>query len=194
MNFLKRRIENMYFERPGEENTSKTIDIAVKAALERGISHIVAASTRGGTALKLMDAVSGKDVKLVVITHNVGFAKEAEDKFDPETRKKLEKAGHVVHTSTMVTRNINKAVSDKFGGYSQTELVNAALRMFGQGIKVCVEMAAMACDSGLVPFDEIICVAGTGKGADTAVIIRANSSNRFFDIKIKEILCKPFNF
>ena len=52
----------------------------------------------------------------------------------------------------------------------------------------------MACDAGLIPFADVVAVAGTGRGADTAVVLRANSSNRFFDIKFKEILCKPKNF
>jgi hypothetical protein len=55
-------------------------------------------------------------------------------------------------------------------------------------------MAAMAADAGLIPCEDVIAVAGTVKGADTALIIEANSSNRFFDIKIKEVLVKPKNF
>ncbi len=184
----------MHFEKPGAHNTEKTLETAVAAATERGITHLVVASTNGDTAKKALDRISGTDLKLVVVTHNVGFSREGADEFDPRIREKVEKTGHVVHTGTMVTRNINRAISDKLGGYSQTEIVSATLRMFCQGIKVCVEMAAMACDSGLIPFGEVICVAGTGKGADTAAVIRADSSNRFFNIKVKEILCKPYNF
>lgn len=40
----------------------------------------------------------------------------------------------------------------------------------------------------------VVPVAGTGRGADTAAILSANSSNRFFDIKIREILAKPRHF
>ncbi len=182
----------MYFDKPGSENTDKTLEIAISEAEQRGISHLVVASTTGATAKKTLKAISGTKLKLIVVTHNVGFAKEGEDKFDPKTRKKIENAGHIVHTGTMVSRNLSKAISQNLGGYSETELVSATLRMFSQGIKVCVEMAAMACDAGLIPFSDVICVAGTESGADTAVIIRANSSNRFFDIKVREILCKPF--
>jgi hypothetical protein len=184
----------MYFEAPGPENTDKTLEIALKAARERNISYLVVASTTGATAEKALKAVSGTNLNLIVVTHNVGFSTEGECEFNQKIRDKIEKAGHVVHTSTMTTRNINKAISESMGGYSQTEIVNATLRMFGQGIKVCAEMAAMACDSGLIPFEEVICVAGTSEGADTAAIIQANSSNRFFNIKIKEILCKPYDF
>jgi hypothetical protein len=52
----------------------------------------------------------------------------------------------------------------------------------------------MACDAGLIPPEEVIAVAGTGRGADTAAIVKAESSNRFFDIKIREIIIKPYEF
>jgi uncharacterized protein len=53
---------------------------------------------------------------------------------------------------------------------------------------------AMAADAGLVPPSDVIAVAGTGRGADTCCVIRANSSNRFFDIKVREIIVKPKEF
>jgi hypothetical protein len=59
-------------------------------------------------------------------------------------------------------------------------------------MKVVVEISVMATDAGLVRTDEdIIVIAGTGGGADYAVVLRPVHSNDFFDMKIKEILCKP---
>jgi hypothetical protein len=59
-------------------------------------------------------------------------------------------------------------------------------------MKVACEIAAMAADAGLVRTDaEIIAVGGTGRGADTAVVLLPNYSHRFFNMKIKEIICKP---
>ncbi len=50
----------------------------------------------------------------------------------------------------------------------------------------------MAADGGLVRTDEdIIAIAGTGQGADTAVVLRPVNSNGFFDLMVKEVLCKP---
>jgi hypothetical protein len=46
----------------------------------------------------------------------------------------------------------------------------------------------------LIPFSDVIAVAGTGRGADTYAVIKANSSNRFFDIKVREYLVKPYEF
>jgi len=37
-------------------------------------------------------------------------------------------------------------------------------------------------------------VGGTGRGADTAAVIAADSSNRFFNIKVGEKLAKPVEF
>ena len=61
-------------------------------------------------------------------------------------------------------------------------------------MKVCVEITAMAADAGLIPAEDIVAVAGTGRGADTVCLIKADSSNRFFKIKVKEIITKPKEF
>ena len=50
----------------------------------------------------------------------------------------------------------------------------------------------MAADGGLVRTnEEVIAIAGTGRGADTAVVLQPVNSHDFFDLKVKEILCKP---
>ncbi len=66
------------------------------------------------------------------------------------------------------------------------------LRCFGQGIQVCIEIAMMAADAGLVTSDaECVVIAGTGHGADTAVILTPAPSTRLEDLTVHEILCKP---
>ena len=71
-------------------------------------------------------------------------------------------------------------------------IVAQTLRLLGQGIKVCVEIVVEACDAGLIPEGEdIIAVAGTGKGADTVAIVQAHPSDRFLDVRIRQILAKP---
>lgn len=91
----------------------------------------------------------------------------------------------------MVLRSLGTALRDKFGG-SEQEIVANTLRILGQGVKVCAEITAMASDAGLIPQENIIAVAGTGSGADTALVIFPQPSNRFFDIKIREFLAKPY--
>jgi hypothetical protein len=60
-------------------------------------------------------------------------------------------------------------------------------------MKVVVEITAMAADAGLIPADkDIIVIAGSNKGADTAVIIQPSNSHNIFDMVIKEIIAKPY--
>ena len=57
---------------------------------------------------------------------------------------------------------------------------------------ICDRFVLMAADSGLVRTGEdAISIGGTGHGADTVLVLRPANSHNFFDLKIKEILCKP---
>jgi len=182
----------IYFESPGEQNTDATLRAAKDEALKRGIKYVVVASTWGGTAKIASEVFAGADINLIIVTHNTGFKEPGKQEFDLNLKKELEAKGVKVHIGTMVLRNLGRSIKNVLG-YCQEELVNTALRMFGQGTKVCVEIAASACDAGLVPPEDIITVAGTGKGADTAILIKAEPSCNFFEMKVKEYLAKPKN-
>lgn len=184
----------MYFDSPGERHTEETLRIAIKACQERRIKYLVVASTTGATAKKALELVTGTNLRLVVVTHNYGFAEEGKNEFDEGIRKEIESAGHKVHSGMLLTRNLGKAIALKTGGYSESELIANTLRVFGQGVKVCVEMATMVADAGLVPPEDCVFVAGTGRGADTACIIKPVASHNFFNLKVREILCKPAKF
>jgi hypothetical protein len=50
----------------------------------------------------------------------------------------------------------------------------------------------MAADAGLIPLGkEVIAIAGTSEGADTAIVLNSACSRKFLDLKIKEIIAKP---
>jgi hypothetical protein len=181
------------FEKAGRQNSQKTLEMAIRAARDRGIVDLVVASTCGDTAVKAVELLADTRINLVVITHNYGFKEPASLEMSSETREFLKKRGAKVHTGTMPFRNIGTAIRQTLG-YSQQELIANTLRLFGQGTKVCVEIAMMAADAGLVGTDDIIAVAGTGRGADTAAIIRPASSNSLFDIKVREIIVKPYDW
>jgi hypothetical protein len=183
----------MYFDRAGKQNTEDVLRIAVEEAQKRGISHMVVASTWGDTGLEAAKLLEGKGIALVVVSHNTGFSEEGKQEFDEGTRAQIEKLGGRVYTGTMVLRNLGTAIRSQ-QSYSQQDLVANTLRLLGQGMKVCVEIVAMAADAGLIPCEDVIAVAGTGRGADTVAVIRANSSNNFFQIKVREILAKPRDF
>ena len=183
----------MYFEQAGIENTEKTLEVAFRYARDNQVKHILVASTTGHTARMLLDRFPHQLFTIVVVTHNTGFKAPGEQEFPDELRDELTAHGIRVLTGTMVLRSLGTAIRG-LAGYSEQDLVAATLRILGQGIKVCVEIAAMACDAGLAPPGDVIAVAGTGQGADTACLIKGDSSNRFFHIKVREILAKPKEF
>ena len=183
-------IKAVYFEKPGEENTEETLKLAKKRAEELGIKTIVVASTVGDTAVRALDVFKG--CKIIVVTHVTGMRQPDEQEFAEENKKIVEAKGGIVLTTTHALGGLSKAMRKKYDTFVLGEVIADALRIFGQGIKVVCEMAAMAADSGLVRTDEdIIAVAGSGRGADTAVVMTPANTHDFFDLKIREILCKP---
>ncbi len=183
-------VKAVYFEKPGIENTETTLKLARKRAEELGIKTIVVASTVGDTAVRAMDVFKG--FRVIVVTHVTGMHQPDDQEFAGENKKIVEAKGGIVLTTTHALGGLSKAMRKRYDTFVLGEVIADALRIFGQGIKVVCEMAAMAADSGLVRTDEdIIAVAGSGRGADTAVVMKPAHTHDFFDLKIREILCKP---
>lgn len=188
-----KEVFTLYWNIKGSKNTVSTLEAALKRAGELGLKHIVVASCSGMSAELLLDRV--KDFEIVCVTHQVGFYRPGEDEMAPETRKKLTEGGIEVLTATHLMAGLDRACRIKFGGVYPAEIVASALRMFGQGLKVCVEIAVMALDAGLIPHGvDIVAMAGTSEGLDTAAVIVPAHSQNFFDTKVKEIICKPREF
>lgn len=180
----------LYFENVEEDNTEKTLEAAKKRAEELGIKDIVVSSTRGGTALKTLEHFKGYNV--VVVTHSAGYREPGKIEVPDETVQKIKDAGGRVLTTGHAFAGVDRAINRKFNTLGPSELVANVLRMFGQGMKVVVETVYMAADAGLLPMDrDVISIAGTGKGADTAVVIKPAHMNEMFDLYVKEIIAKP---
>lgn len=178
----------MYFEKAGKLNTETAVKLAVKTAKEKGINYIVVASNEGETS----EYLKGCGLKIVVVTHTNGFIQKGEQELTEEKRKELMEAGFIVYTATHVLSGAERSLSKQFGGISPIEVMANTLRMFGQGVKVSVEISTMALDGGVIPYDEdIIALGGTGRGADTAIILRPAHASEILQTKIKEIICKP---
>ena len=179
----------MIFEKPGKENTADTLELAVKTAKARGISHLVLSSTEGHTAEQLPDTPG---IQVVVVTTAYGSKVANENRLSREKRAQLEAKRYQVCTAGHALSGAERGLSSVFHGIYPLEIMAATLRMFGQGMKVCVEVATMAADAGMIPAGEpVVAVGGTGHGADTAVILRAAGSSHILDTKVEEILCKP---
>jgi len=174
----------VYFETPGEDNTEQVLALVKERAEARNIKRIVLASTRGHTARAAAKAYEGTDLQLVVIPWSFGVG--GEHPFPLELKAELEEKGHQVHFSTMLFHT-----GDLYGSQTPTIMANL-LRIFAQGFKVVVEILMMACDGGCVAGKEkVIVVAGTGRGADTAVVATAAPSLRWTKLRVHEIICKP---
>lgn len=181
------------FEKCGPANTEEVLSILQNGVARHGVSQVVVASTYGDTGLAVVRLFRDSGVKVVVVTHNVGFKEQGAIEMGPETRQEIESLGGVVFTGTMPFRGIGAAIRGK-QGYSQEDLIANTLRILGQGIKVCVEIVLMAADAGLIDTGDVLAVAGTCRGADTVALIAPRSSNELFGLKIREILVKPANW
>ena len=196
----------VYFEKPGKENTVETLKIARDAAKERGIDTVLVSSTTGWTALEALKVFKGSGLKLIFVTHQTGYRGPGVQLVSPDTRRKLEEAGATVYTGTdVLTGTVEIGMSRQRPPRTAPQegrlpwivppvptIVAHTLRLFSQGVKVCVEIAMMAADSGLVPVDKpVVSVAGSHAGGDTAMVITPSTSNRIRDMKLHEILAKP---
>jgi len=194
------------FQKPGKEHTEETLRIALEAAKERGIDTVVISSTTGWTALKALEIFEGRVLKLVFVTHQTGYRAPGVQLMPEETRKRLEKAGAVVVTSTdVLTGSVDVGISRQRPPQEARlearlpwivppvpTIIANTLRLFSQGVKVCVEIVMMAADTGVILVDKpVVAVAGSHAGSDTAMVITPASSNRIRDLKIHEILAKP---
>ena len=190
-----------YFDKIGRENTEATLSIAKKRADELGIKTILVASTIGDTAARAADVFTG--AKVIAVGHVYGMREANTNTFTAENKKHVESKGGVVlfagHTFTGITRRPTPPPVPGTPPVMPTgaileigDIIASTLRMICAGFKVVIECGAMAADAGLVRTDEdIIAIAGSGRGADTAVVMRAANSRDLFRSRITEILCKP---
>lgn len=183
-------VQSVYFQEPGKENTTRTLEITKKRADELGIRTVLVASTRGETGVKVAQVFEGHEV--VVVTHAAGFREPNTQELTKENRAKMEAAGARILTCQHALGGVGRAVRRKWGTYTLDDVVAQTLRVFGEGTKVCVEIAAMAADAGLVKVGEpCVAIAGTGRGADTALVLVPANVQDLFDVRVMEVLAKP---
>ena len=189
---MPERREITYYEETGVSNTDETFKLVLARAEELGIRTIVLPSTRGGTGAKASGLFKGYN--LVVVTHVCGFRKPDLVELTEADRDTIAQNGGKILTCTMIFSNFNAAISNKYHTYGWGLLISDVLRSFGEGTKVAVEIMMAAVDAGLVqPSKEVISVGGSGRGVDTALVLKSAGSINFFDFEVREIICKPRN-
>lgn len=181
-----------YFEQPGPHNTEATLQAALRRAEALGIRQVVVASSHGATArrARALFGPAGVHVIAVAICHSY----EAEGwTMEPEVRRELEASGVIVLTGIhALGDDVNSAFSEKYGGRAPNEIVRDTLYRFSQGVKVAIEITLMTADAGLLDMNqEVIAIAGTDRGADTALVLRPAYPRQFHNLQVREIIAKP---
>ena len=181
----------IYFAEEGKVNTRETLTLAKNRAQELGIATVLLASTHGYTALEAAEIFTGTDITLIAVTISAAF-QELSWCMTADERAAVEKAGVTVLTSHL---GFGGGVEDAFGGTNSPQsIISHTFYCFSQGMKVAAEIAVMAAEAGLIDTKhEVISIAGSGEGADTAVVLLPAYAKQFKQLRIREILCKPRN-
>lgn len=188
-------LEVTYFEKGGPQNTNKALEIAKKYADQFNIKDILIASTTGTTASKALEIFNPKKYNIIIITHSYYFiGLKNRQEFPEDLMENLREQGLKVFTATHAMTGIERSMRKSLNQWLPIEIFAKYLRTnFSQGVKVCMEIASMAVDGGLISDLEkdIICIGGTGHGADTVCLIKAMPTSFFDQLRVKAILAKP---
>ncbi|MFH1985652.1 MAG: pyruvate kinase alpha/beta domain-containing protein [Pseudomonadota bacterium] len=182
----------MYFDTSGKENTLATLQQGYARGQELGITEVVLATTSGETALAALKVFTG--FQIIAVTYHCGFNAPFQSMMPPENRERLAAAGVRIVQATHALSGIERSVAKKHGGVYPALIIADALKLFGQGTKVAVEVAVMAADAGLLSGGDIVAIGGSSRGADAALIVAPAHQDNFFDLKVREVVCKPRQF
>ncbi|MFP3879858.1 MAG: hypothetical protein ACLFVA_02750 [Dehalococcoidia bacterium] len=188
-----------YFEEPGAENTGWVIE-AVSRRLEGGeVSKVIIASTSGNTAVEFARSLRGR-AELTCVSE-APYRREWGEEWPclkEEFRQELERLGVTIIDRVPYVFHSSILESAKDSGAFPERVVRETLYSFGQGMKVAVEVALTAVSCGYVtPYEDVIGVGGSGKGADTAIVLRATYPASLFDkdpvkrLEIREVIAMP---
>jgi len=190
MSIVERKVT--YFNEAGKHNTDALLRIVKEYVEKEGIRDMVVASTTGETGAKASKTFKGYNI--VIVTHCFGFREPGKIELEDEYRREILANGAKIFTGVHALSSVERAIRKDFGTIQPLELIANTLRLMGEGTKVCVEITLMAADAGLIPVDkDVIAVAGTGRGADTALRIQPANAGRFSNLKIREVIAKPRN-
>jgi hypothetical protein len=181
-----------YFDKKGPDNTDKTLDLALRCCLEQGINKIVVASSRGKTALEL-HSKAPPSVEIIAVTYGAG------SRYTDDLEEFNKNQSILVENKIRIVRGLHtlsgaeRAFENKYKtGFTPLNVVADTLRMFCHGAKVCVEIAVMAAEHGFIRTDEeVVVVAGSHHGADTALVLKPAFAANIFDTRIMRLLCMP---
>jgi hypothetical protein len=175
--------EITYFEKGGPKNTKETLTIARKRFDQGDIDTVLVASSYGDTALVAIGRFKDSGAKLIVI----GEVIKGEQSPPEEVVKQLSESG------IQVIWGITMGAMSTYTKDQTASRIADAYRRVSEGFKVVCEITLIATTQGYIGAGEkVLAVAGTHRGADTAVVASAAPFGKFKDFEVNEILCKPY--
>lgn len=188
--------EIVYFKDTGkaEANTTAVVKLVGAYLASRRTRHVVVATNTGYVGAQFAPlAQAHPKVNFVGVKMAPAVDAIYEVKFSPRYRKLMDEAGvKLVCGTHALTGGVDHALRAKFEGFPPSAIIAETLYLFSQGMKVCVEIIAMAADAGVLPEGvQVISCAGTGHGADTAIVATSAASANLFDLDIHRILAMP---
>jgi hypothetical protein len=187
-----------YFESTSKwtENTAAVVELAGKELKSSRIRHVVVASNTGYVGAQFGPlAKAHPKVGFAAVKMAPAIDKMYDVKWNAGYGKAMEEAGiKLVCGTHALTGGVDRAIRATFKGYPPGAVIAQTLYLFSQGMKVCVEIIAMACDAGVLPEGvKVISCAGTGNGTDTAIVATSAASANLFDMTIHRVLAMPSN-
>jgi len=194
----------LYFNKPGPHNTDNVIHAVKARAKEGNITTIVVASISGHTALRVAEELKELGIPVVCVSGFPGWSTLHGIEYPfvkKETRERLEKLNVPIvdkMPSALSGDTLDWGLA-RYGYMPVSWVVAETLEAVGgYGLKTAVEAALMATDSGTVPpAIDVISIAGSGEGADTAIAARTAYSSCMFSrdsaqrFQILEIIAMP---
>jgi len=209
------------FQRPGPINTDEIIEI-VKAAPSKH-EDIVVASITGDSAVKLAGKINNK--KKICVTCPQGMSWEVDEMnkgpftvvpelkkirsawvkqgltrvpmaITPENRKRLDKLKVKIIQGTIPFFGPTFSMRVHLQKFTDLDVIAKTLELISTGTLVCLECVLMSVDAGAIPEGkEVVALAGTERGLDTAWVIRSSASANLFHptrgARFVELLAKP---
>lgn len=171
----------LYFDQGGPEHSKATLQAAKERALDIKPEAVVVTSSTGKTALEAARILAGTGMRIIAAP----FQKHLWEKYtslDPQLAAKCRDSGVEFLPDEPIVPLLDT---------DRPDIVNA-WRTVSQGFKVALQVASMCVDTGLLEAGAcVISVGGTGRGADTAVVVQTHGYGDVLRSNVTEIIAMP---
>lgn len=153
--FLK-VVKNIIYVKSGPEATSDVIEAVINRVKESGISSVVVASTKGGSAVRLAENLKGSAEVISVTEFN----------YSEDLKKRMKKLG------VKAIERAELPIQDK-------REMRETLLLLGTGVKAALEVTTIAAEKGVTQ-SNVIAIAGSQGGLDTALVVKPAPTSDLF--------------